>query len=224
MKPLTVVVILILVAVGIWNVRRAVPIDNEAIATAQARLDSVPLNFGPWRGREREVDPRVLRAAEALAHSNREYVHERTGKSWNVLLLFGNTGAQGAHDPEVCYRGSGFRRFDTPTHYRLTPEQTGGPVDLWSARFERPEPAPATMLHVYWGWGHEGGWEAPDNPRFELVGRKMVYKIYAQAPTTGPSDTEPANLPDAFLIPFYREVNKALSNPAVQNEPASAAQ
>jgi hypothetical protein len=192
------------------NLFRLESANPELVSSVQGRMDAIPLNIGPWKGTAKPSDAKVMKVAEALAHSSRVYVHETTQEAVSVLLLFGETSAQGAHDPEFCYAGYGYRRVSNREQHSLPAERTGAAMELWTARFERPDPSQATLLQVYWGWGRNGEWTAPNRPRFALASEKMIYKIYIQRPLSEASLAAKNPNLDEFLVPYLAEVRRSL--------------
>ncbi len=207
------IVVVLLGAVGVYNLLRPSQADATTVPQAQAKLDALPMIVGSWQGRELPSDPKVMRVAQALAFSNREYRHTQSRETVRVLTMYGPSGDQGAHDPEVCYAGLGFKRLEEPEHRNYTSEETNAPVQLWKARFLRGEPQPATELLLAWGWRDQSGWIAPKYPRFAFAGQNMIYKIYIQIDGGDTADVKSKRLDD-FAKPYFQELNRTLTSPS----------
>jgi hypothetical protein len=188
-----------LATVGILNLSGTHGIDEAELPRIQEQMDQVPLNLPGWIGKTMPTDPKVMQVAQARAFHNREYRHSETGATVRVLLMYGPSGDQGAHDPEVCYAGIGFQRTETPFRVEL-PRGLG---QLWSARFTRKEPE--SELRLLWGWGDAEGWQAHEYPRLALASRRGVYKIYVQSANT----TKIATL-SSFFDPYFAELARGL--------------
>ena len=207
------IVLILLGAVGAYNLTRSSQTDVTTVPQAQANLDAVPMVVGSWQGRELPSDPKVMRVAQALAFSNREYRHAQNRGTVRVLTMYGPSGDQGAHDPEVCYSGLGFKRLEEPVRRNYTAAETDAPVHLWNARFLRSEPQPPTELLLAWGWRDRTGWVAPSQPRLAFAGQNMIYKIYIQIDSGDTADAKSKRLDD-FAKPYFQELNRTLTTPS----------
>ena len=203
-------VILLLMAVGLYGVFRPGPKPGERPEVVAEKLSSIPYKIGPWVGVGRSVSETALRGAEAQAHLYREYRHETTREVVSVLVLYGEPAAMGAHTPQVCYSAIGFDPCGVPGKMPLPEREIGGPAELWFGRFERERGRDA--LDVAWGWGVNGTWEAVENPRFSYAEHRLIFKIYAQQAATGRTaqpPTEPNTL-SSFLTLFLKGLNMAV--------------
>ena len=165
-----------LAALGVNDVLRATRL-TEATGTVQAKLDSIPLMFGDWKGEAVPFDEKLLKATRAVAHRNLVFTRggARPAKI-SVLLLAGAPGDIGAHDPERCYGSTGYRSTAARTQKHIN--DIGLTHAFWSERFER-ETLPAGTVEVCWSWTDDGHWLAAEDARFSFMGRPILYKIYA---------------------------------------------
>ena len=195
----------LLLGVGAWSALRPGAADSEAPAAATARLAGLPLTIGDWTGSDSEVNLKAMRVAEAEAHLSRTY--RNRSEAYTVMILYGSPGGLGAHDPKTCYAGTGFEQRGSSVKVPLA----DGGGELWNARFERTAPNRVT-LDVYWGWGTNGTWHAPEQPRLTFAGEGRIYKIYLQRVVAANSGAElkPAG---EFQEPFLHEVKQALAKP-----------
>ncbi len=195
---------------GIWSNRWGASEDSRVAA---ARLGGVPLNVGPWRGKDLEIDAKVLRVAEAQGNVSRVYTNEKTGESVTVLLLCGPSGPIASHTPDVCYAGTGYEMKGSPRRNTLTFDGSE-PSTYWSARFEKPA-AGEVPLQVCWAWGVDGNWAASDVPRADFALRRVLYKLYAtrRVPPAGRDGAQDSDPIPRFLKVFLPEVKKALAAP-----------
>ncbi len=187
-------VVLVFGAVGMRTaLKPSIGGGADAVA-AQARLDAVPLALGDWAGVPTPVPPKQLRIAEAQAHLSRTYTHAKTGTAVSVLVLYGEPGPLGAHTPETCYAGAGFRQLGSPATYPV------GGSELWTTRFETPATPPA-VCRVAWGWGTGTTWRASASPRVDFAAGRRIYKLYAARtiPAAGPDGTAADPPTDALL-------------------------
>ena len=177
-------------------------------ADVQHRLNTVPRNIGGWvNAEDHPLSDRAVNVGRFQAYLNRVYTQPGSGVAVSVMVLYGEPGDIGAHDPTVCYAGSGWQLDGFPRKVTVGEADTGKPPvsELWSARFRRQEDS----LQVYWGWGTNGEWRAADNPRFTFARHRRIYKVYAQrmvANTAPPSTTDPLA---EFVPKFLSCVNAA---------------
>jgi Protein of unknown function (DUF3485) len=180
-------------------------------ADVQARFDSVPRTIGEWaNATDNPLTDRTVNVGGFQAYLNRVYTHPKSGAAVSVMVLYGETGDIGAHNPEVCYAGSGWTLDGLPRKARVGEADTAKttPSELWSARFRKQEES----LQVYWGWGANGSWQAAENPRFTFSRHRRIYKVYAQrvVATAAPSPTAADPLAE-FLPKLLSCVNDAVS-------------
>jgi hypothetical protein len=183
---------------------------GEDLKAAAARLDRVPAEFGDWTSREAPIDPKILKIAEANGSISRVYSNRKTGEGFTVLLLCGPIGPIGAHTPDICYGGLGYKCVGKPAPRRLTVGD--GASSFWTARFEKAGPADEP-LRIFWAWGVDGSWKASDTPRTEFALRNALYKIYVVR-TDAPERANSATTVDAiegFLKEFIPVVREALA-------------
>ena len=189
----------VFVALGVADALKPATGTSTAARVAQARLDAVPLTLGSWAGETTTVPAKHLQIAEAQAHLSRTYTRGRSGPAVAVLMLFGDPGPLGAHTPETCYAGAGYRPAAPAAVHAL---KTPG-CEFWLSAFETPA-APPAVLRVLWGWGAgDGQWTASANPRVDLAG--PVYKLYAvRTVGAGPvADPDPADELLSLFLPAF---------------------
>ena len=176
-----------------------------------ARLDSVPLTIGNWTGTDNErtdKDSKDMRVAGALASISRRYRDEK-GNEISLLVLYGKPAYMGAHSPQVCYGAIGFRECAQQSQ-----KDFGSSNQLWYIRFENDRSSRETLA-VYWGWGINGQWQAPENPRTTFSDQGAIYKVYIQRGTgeskTGEEDPILRQFTKEFLTVLSEKIVKATS-------------
>lgn len=177
---------------------------SDDMRAAVARLDGVPMEVGDWVGSDTPLDPKILKVAEATGNVSRRYTNRKNGDSVSVLLLCGPPGPIGAHTPDVCYGGMGYKCVGKPVARQVT--FGPGAASFWTARFEK-ESARDDALRVYWAWGWGGDWEASDEPRTDFATRTALYKLYVVHDDTRPG-RDPAG---EFMAEFLPAVKAALA-------------
>jgi hypothetical protein len=195
-------------ALGLTGVLTAPLGSSEAAREAQRRFDAVPRTIGAWSGTDRKLSERQLALAEAQANLYRTYRRDDPPAAVSVVVLFGDSGPLGAHTPEVCYEGSGFKQV-SGERKRTVP---GTGAELWTAKFEAGGVPPLTV-EVVWGWGADGEWKAAENPRLEFAHRRQIYKLYVSRVVPVRPEPDGRTSLDEFLGPFLQEFQAALSRP-----------
>lgn len=180
---------------------------SEDLKAAAAKLQNVPPAFGDWTSTENPIDAEILKKAEAVGSVSRVYENKNDKSKVSVLLLCGRSGPIGAHTPDICYAGLGYKMHGGELRKNLAESS------YWSGRFEKPNGDAGLM--VTWAWSVDGNWLAAENPRLEFVGHDALYKLYV---TRGLSQSERTGAPTAdsdptavFLTEFLPELKKALA-------------
>lgn len=191
-------VVLLFGAVGMRSVLKTSADRGTDAVAVQARFDAVPLTLGDWAGVPTPVPAKHLRIAEAQAHLSRTYTQAGTGAAVAVLVLYGEPGPLGAHTPETCYAGAGFRQLGAPTSHPVP----GRDAVLWATRFETPATPPA-VCRVVWGWGTGSEWRASEDPRVDFAADRRIYKLYAArtVPVSGLAEADPTTALLTRLLP-----------------------
>jgi hypothetical protein len=181
---------------------------TEDLKAAAAKLDRVPTAFGAWKSTEVPIDAEILKKAESVGAISRLYENQNDRSRMSVLILCGRSGPIGAHTPDICYAGLGFKMNGREL------KQNVGDSSYWSARFDKPSGDGSMM--VSWAWSVDGTFQAAEQPRLDFVGHESLYKLYA---TRGLTEAEKAASPGStdptavFLAEFLPEVKKAIGSP-----------
>jgi hypothetical protein len=158
---------------GLWTDRWGKP---EALERALARVEQLPLQLGPWEGKDLPAEePEAFRRAGAQAYVIREYTHAESKASISMVLMCGRPGRMAVHTPEVCYRGAGYEVADAAAPMPL--QDGARPAVFWTAHFTKNSSA-GPDLRLCWGWNATGAWEAPTSPRWRFRGLPFLYKLY----------------------------------------------
>ncbi|MHC5541236.1 exosortase-associated EpsI family protein, partial [Singulisphaera rosea] len=70
--------------------------------------EALPMEIGPWLGREAHADAKELARAGLTGHVSRRYVNRATGAEILILLMWGPTGPLSVHTPDLCFGGAGY--------------------------------------------------------------------------------------------------------------------
>lgn len=205
--PIAIVMALML-GIGTTNIIKARG-QSESARAAQARLDSLPTTIAGWTSTPNEVPEKQLKEAEVQANISRTYKNEKNGSTVGVMILYGESGALGAHNPEVCFQGAGFRQVAGSARRNLPFEQS----ECWQGKFETSGANPVD-LQVLWAWGTDGLWRASENARLDFANKPMIYKMYLSRMSTGSTQNGSTDPLEEFLPALLAELRKSLTEPS----------
>jgi len=159
--------------------------------------------MGPWTGKDVPYPEKYLKIAMVESHLHRVYTKPNSAEQMTVLIMFGETGEIGAHEPELCFRGAGFRQCTQRSPRNIPDEQ----AEFWTATFETGG-FPASSTTLTWGWGAEGIWKASENPRFDFAGRERIFKLYVTRRVIPNVTDDPT---DEFLKLLVHELRRCMT-------------
>ncbi len=164
---------------------------SPARAAAVQALDTVPLVLGPWDGRSLTLTSDELAIAEADGYVMREYVNRATADRVTLIIVCGRPGAVSVHPPEVCYRGAGYDQAGASVRYTHPAVPPATQAEFRVVDFRKSAAAAPAQLRVYYTWGQQGAWAAPERPRLAyaltLKRDPVLFKMYVVRARTGES-------------------------------------
>lgn len=148
---------------------------TEDLVRAAERLESVfPRSCGPWEATEElESSPEELERAGAVGHVSRAFVHAKSKARVHAFVVCATPHDASGHTPDRCYPGAGFEIAETE-HRESVPLVDGRTADVFTGTFRKS----GQTLRVFWSYGVDGNWVAPQIARIELANAKAVYKLY----------------------------------------------
>jgi Protein of unknown function (DUF3485) len=201
------VIVVVFGGLGLMNALKPAVGESVDAKLVQSRLASLPETLGDWTSQTESIPEKQLAVAEAQAHLRRMYKHPKTGQRLNIMILYGEPGPLGAHTPETCYEGAGFKQAGAAKVQTIT----GKAGDYWCGNFEAADMR-NTLVNVNWTWGVNGVWKASDNPRYDFAAHKTIYKLYVTRTVPerpAPSDKNPL---DEFLPAFLEQLQNHLTS------------
>jgi len=202
-------------------------VSKELEAASRLLEAKFPEKFGTWElERELESDPKELERAGAVGHISKLYRNVRTKAMVSAFVVCGTPHDASGHTPDRCYPGAGFEIGESE-HRHGVPLTDGRKAETFTGTFRKQ----GQTLRVFWTYGVDGKWIAPQIARIELAGTAAVYKLYAIVDETGlpggeatliGSDFLAALLP-AFDAALFGRRNGAGPSPPDEKPPAGTA-
>jgi hypothetical protein len=139
------------------------------------RLESFfPDHCAAWEAvEELESTPGELERAGAVGHVSRAYVNSKSKARVSVFVVCATPRDASGHTPDRCYPGAGFEIAETE-HRQTVPLADGRKAETFTGTFRKS----GQTLRVFWTYGVDGRWVAPQIARIELADSKAVYKLY----------------------------------------------
>jgi hypothetical protein len=161
---------------GMWTDRwsgRNVAADLQQ--AAQVLEQKFPERFGGWEFvQELPSDPKQLERAGAVGHISRLFVNKESGAKVSAFIVCATPHDASGHTPDRCYPGAGFEIAEAE-HRQSIPLADGRIAETFTGTFRKT----GQTLRVFWTYGVDGRWIAPQIARIELAGTSAVYKLYA---------------------------------------------
>lgn len=150
--------------------------DSAALSAAADKLQSIPETIADWESTSSTLSEREIEVAGIRSYIRREYRNPATGYTVSLTVLAGHSGPMSVHPPTACFEGVGYTLIAGPTPTNVRHDEITSQFNKSS--FRQGNEAVPEIVRVFWGWGHDGSWAAPANPRFTFRGQPFLYKIY----------------------------------------------
>lgn len=195
---------------GLWTDRWGSS-SSRLLETAATRLDQVPLQLGQWEGESQEISDRERRLASIVGCARRWYWNREAGEAgprvW-ISLVCGRPQDIGAHSPDVCYAGAGFRILGEVQRRSISPPQPSTQGTFWVANFRAP--VQGGRVRVWWAWTTGETWEAPDLPRWTYARARLLYKLTVTEERRPGVTTSSSDSGEEFLYDLLPKVQRLL--------------
>jgi len=171
-----VLVALVTILQGLWTERWGGKNVAATLKTSAEILERVfPEKFGDWEFKEQlESDPKELERAGAVGHVARLYRNVRTKELVSAFVVCATPHDASGHTPDRCYPGAGFEIGESE-HRQSVPLDDGRTAETFTGTFRKK----GQTLRVFWTYGVDNTWIAPQLARIELADADAVYKLYA---------------------------------------------
>jgi hypothetical protein len=206
---------------GVWTERWSGRDVGAALERDAAILERVfPEQFGDWEilnDQRVDPDPKELERAGAVGHVSRRYRNVRTKGVVSVFVVCATPHNASGHTPDRCYPSAGFEVGESE-HRQTVPMADGRKAETFNGTFRKQ----GQTIRIFWTYGGDGTWVAPQIARIELAGRDAVYKLYAIIDETrlkaGQSMQDSAN----FLGTLLPALDQAVAAARAGEPPATA--
>ena len=142
------------------------------------RLHAFEVRHADWTS---EPVPTDMPTNERSTATSRRYFSPSLNRVSVVTFISGIPGSVAAHTPDVCYPGSGYKTLRAPKKESME-LPGGGTAMMYVADFEKKTATKHDRARVRWTWVADGGWVAPDNPRWQFATQltrvPVLYKVY----------------------------------------------
>lgn len=205
---------------GLWTERwtgRNVAADlKQAAEKLEAKF---PGEFGGWQFvQELASDPKQLERAGAVGHISRLFVNKETGAKVSAFIVCATPHDASGHTPDRCYPGAGFEIAEQE-HRQSIPLADGRTAETFTGTFRKT----GQTLRVFWTYGVDGRWIAPQIARIELAGKSAVYKLYAIIDETRLPGGQAALVCADFLSALLPAFDEAIFGTKTVAEPEATA-
>ena len=222
--PKAILAVMLLVASGVirHQMEAAVAARIDATRFSPFKLDEIPLELGPWSGKDEKLDPFIARKTGSTDYIMRRYTNSQTGAILELLMLYGPAAEMGYHKPDACYPGAGYKLIgggdQRPVHFNQ--QQSDRAVNLKHLVFQRGEGGLADRQQVYYTWRYSDTY-AVEIGQPSVFGRLPgMFKIQVArslAPTESPDGrANAANPCEDFLARLMPVFESKLVAPATK--------
>lgn len=192
---------------GMWTERWSGRNVKEELKQAAELLESrFPDRFGNWEFvQEMASDPEQLERAGAVGHISRLFANRETKAKVSAFIVCATPHDASGHTPDRCYPGAGFEIAEAE-HRQSIPLEDGRTAETFTGTFRKT----GQTLRVFWTYGVDGRWIAPQIARIELAGTSAVYKLYAIIDETRLPGGESTLICTDFLSALLPEFDAAM--------------
>jgi len=201
---------------GLWTDRWTGRNVKAELAEAADLLEKrFPIRFGNWEYvQDIEGDPKELERAGAVGHVSRLFRNIDTKEQVSAFVVCATPHDASGHTPDRCYPGAGFEIAEAE-HRQSIRLEDGRTAETFTGTFRKG----GTTLRVYWTYGVDGKWVAPQIARIELAEVAAVNKLYAIIDESRTTKARAMATCDEFLASLLPELDRSLAR--TQEKPAA---
>lgn len=184
-------------------------ITSELQRSAELLESRFPTQCGDWESvEELESSPEELARAGAVGHIARAYRNRRSKASVSAFVVCATPHDASGHTPDRCYPGAGFEISETE-HRQTLPLADGRSAEMFTGTFRKA----GQTLRVFWTYGVDGRWIAPQIARIELANAKAVYKLYVIIDESSLPSNAGTKVCSNFMSVLLADFDAALQQP-----------
>jgi hypothetical protein len=231
MLPAAMVIgVLLVISAGIrYQMEAAVASRIDATRFSPFPLQEIPIDIGPWKGKDEQLDPFIARKTGSTDYIMRRYTNSQTGAILEVLMLYGPAAEMGYHKPDACYPGAGYKLVGGGDlrSIRFDLDQSEHAVNFRNLVFQRGEGGLADRQQVYYVWRYSDTY-ALDLGQPSVFGRLPgMFKIQVARPLAASESSDgrasAANPCEEFLARLMVVFEEKLVQPISTEVPSSTA-
>jgi hypothetical protein len=195
LKPFTFIVVVGLVALGAMvngaATQRWSTFEPDMVRTDA--LHAFEVRFQDWTSEPVPTDMPTNERSTATSRRYRSPQHAAV-----ITFISGIPGSVAAHTPDICYPGSGYKTIRAPKKEAVE-LPNGTTAMMYVADFEKKTATKHDRARVRWTWAADGGWVAPDQPRWQFATQltrvPVLYKLYIVTSLPDESEERPEDDP-----------------------------
>jgi hypothetical protein len=215
---ITAVTILSGLAAGTVSQRWGEPDD---LIIAGSRLTDVPQDIGEWHlTTEQDMPAELLQILQCTGYIRRVYRNVKTDEVVSLSLIVGPSGPTSVHRPEICYSSRDYDVIESPRRFKLSEGEQ--PSDTFWKLALKCNDLTGQLLHVAYAWNAGEGWVAPEHPRFNFAGRRVLYKLQLASPVAAQPFLDHADSCESFLRDCLPKLDAAIFPASSLADPASS--
>lgn len=192
---------------GIWTDRwSGRNVREELLQSAELLEKRFPVRFGDWEFvKDIPGDPKELDRAGAVGHVSRVYRNVETKEHISAFVVCATPHDASGHTPDRCYPGAGFEITEAE-HRQSIPLDDDRTAEAFTGAFRKS----GQTVRIFWTYGVDGRWVAPQIARIELAGAAAVIKLYAIIDETNATKARSQAACKDFLRTILPEIDRAI--------------
>ena len=204
---------------GLWTDRWAGRnVTAELIEAADLLEKRFPTRFGNWEHvQDISGNQEELARAGAVGHVSRLFRNIDTKEEISAFVVCAAPHDASGHTPDRCYPGAGFEIAEAE-HRQSIELEDGRTANTFTGTFRKS----GTTLRIFWTYGVDGKWVAPQVARIELAGAASVNKLYAIIDESRTPKARAVAACTDFLASLLPEIDRSLAQadekPAAETE------
>jgi len=186
-----------------------------------ARLEKLPLQIGPWKGKRAPgLDESMRKAAGAEGDVEIVYTNAETNEQVDMFIVVGRLVDISKHRPDRCYPAQGYKPVGDEAVLQKVKTEANSNTEFRTAVYSKEGQG---NTRIYWTWASDGVWKGPDGEdglRKEFRRTKPIYKMYVRNQVRQPDEKAgegpSINLIKAIVPAYNKVLFPPLDNPTAE--------